>query len=262
MSEKAKLGATLVTAGLINEFQLRAALGEQARWGNRLGETLVRMGYLTEPDLVRTLSRHYGIPGVHLEGKEIEPRVLAMLPAEIAEQYDCIPLFKKRIGGSEVLYLGMADPGNLRVVDDVSFRTGLPVRPVLVGPIQIRTAIAAFYRGEGPRPIPRYEASAALPETPVAPGDTAPVFVDLKEVPAESLSTAPTARDHDRDETTAPATESLAESGADAPVGAKPRDVPTRDILRALTRLLIEKEIIEPRELLERIASAAKHSGD
>jgi hypothetical protein len=218
------------------------------------------MGYLTETDLVRTLSRHYGIPGVHLEGKEIEPRVLAMLPAEIAEQYDCIPLFKKRLGGSEVLYLGMADPGNLRVVDDVSFRTGLPVRPVLVGPIQIRTAIAAFYRGEGPRPIPRYEVTAALPETPVAPGDTAPVFPDLQEVGAEPRSEDPVVRGHDRDESADCAVDERAESGSRPAVGEKPRDVPTRDILRALTRLLIEKDIIEPQELLERIASATKRS--
>ena len=41
MSEKAKLGAILVAAGLIDELQLESALGKQARWGNRLGEALV-----------------------------------------------------------------------------------------------------------------------------------------------------------------------------------------------------------------------------
>ena len=121
MSEKIKLGEVLVQAGLIDDSQLEAAVGEQSRWGNRLGETLVQLGYVTEPELVRTLSRHYGIPGVHLEGKQIEPDVLALLPVEVAEEYRCLPLFKKRVSGGELLYLGMAHPEDLRAVDDVSF---------------------------------------------------------------------------------------------------------------------------------------------
>ena len=194
MSEKTKLGEILVEAGLIDEFQLEAALGEQARWGNRLGETLVQLGYLTEAELVRTLSRHYGIPGVHLEGKQIEPEVLALLTVEVAEEYRCIPLFKKRVSGGEVLYLGMAHPEDLRIVDDVSFRAGLPVRPVLVGPLQINAAIAAFYRGESPRPD-RGRRRRLGPRRDAGPdGDTAPVFNDLQEVVSESLGAAGSAR--------------------------------------------------------------------
>ncbi len=187
MPERTKLGELLVEAGLIDELQLAAALGEQARWGNRLGETLVQLGYLTEAELVRTLSRTYGIPGVDLEGKQIEPEVLALLAAEVAEEYHCIPLFKKPVSGGEVLYLGMAHPEDLRIIDDVSFRAGLPVRPVVVGPVQLNSAIAAFYRGEGPRPIEGDESAADLAEAPVPDGDTAPVFSDLQEIVSESL---------------------------------------------------------------------------
>jgi type IV pilus assembly protein PilB len=258
LPEKTKLGELLVEAELIDEFQLAAALGEQARWGNRLGETLVRLGYLTEAVLVRTLSRHYGLPGVHLEGKRIEPEVLALLPAELAEEYHCIPLFKKRISGGEVLYLGMAHPEDLRIIDDVSFRAGLPVRPVLVGPLQINTAIATFYRGEGPRPIECDEDASALAETPVSDGDTAPVISEMPKAVSESSGEA----------------ESAAESeGVDAASGGfegevmtaplhreKPREVPTRDILHALTQLLIEKEVVGSAELMERIASNKKRS--
>jgi hypothetical protein len=293
LSEKAKLGELLIAAGFIDEFQLSAALGEQSRWGNHLGETLIHLGYLSEDELVRTLSRHHGIPGVHLAGKRIEPEVLALLPVEVAEQHRVIPLFKKRVGGGEVLYLGMAHPEDLHVIDEVSFRAGVPVRPVLVGPIQLNTAIATFYRGEGPRSAPG-DADSVLTETPVSEGDTAPLY----NRPSQIVSEPPATAEQKSDGGVAPAlAEAVVSDGETDPVmgnpfeilselrldgeggdaasravdgeGAagtptasveKPRQVPTRDILHALTQLLIEKQVIRREELLERIAVNQKRS--
>ena len=258
MPEKTKLGELLVEAGLIDGFQLAAALGEQARWGNRLGETLVRLGYLTEAELVRTLSRHYGLPGVHLEGKRIEPEVLALLPAELAEEYRCIPLFKKRASGGEVLYLGMAHPEDLRIIDDVSFRAGLPVRPVLVGPLQISAAIAAFYRGEGPHPIEGDGGSSALAETPLSDGDTAPVISEVPKAVTESSGEAVSATESEDGDAASGGFEGELMS---APLHReKPREVPTRDILHALTQLLIESGVLSRADLMKRIAANKKRS--
>ena len=259
LPERTKLGELLVEAGLIDELQLAAALGEQVRWGNRLGETLVQLGYLTEAELVRTLSRTYGIPGVHLEGKQIEPEVLALLAAEVAEEYHCIPLFKKPASGGEVLYLGMAHPEDLRIIDDVSFRAGLPVRPVVVGPVQLNSAIAAFYRSESPCPIEGDESAADLAEAPVPDGDTAPVFSDLQEIVSESLGEVGfEVESEDGDAATGDIEGELI--SAPLPSVAKPREVPTRDILHALTQVLIEKGVVSREELLERVATNKKRS--
>ena len=259
MPEKTKLGELLVEARLIDEFQLAAALGEQARWGNRLGETLVHLGYLTEAELVLTLSRHHGLPGIHLEGKQVEPEVLALLPVEVAEEYRCIPLFKKRVSGGEVLYLGMAHPEDLRIIDDVSFRAGLPVRPVVVGPLQINAAIGAFYRGEGPRPIEADAGASVLAETPVPDGDTAPVFSDLPQVVPESSGEAGSEVESEGGDA---ASRDFGGEVMTAPLQSdpKPREVPTRDILHALTQLLIENDVLSRAELMERIAANKKRS--
>jgi type IV pilus assembly protein PilB len=259
LPEKTKLGELLLEAGLIDQFQLTAALGEQARWGNHLGETLVQLGYLTETDLVRALARHHGFPAIQLEGKQVEPEVLALLPVEVAEEYQCVPLFKKRVSGGEALYLGMAHPEDLRIIDDVSFRAGLPVRPVVVGPLQLRAAISTFYRGEGPRLPGEEEEAAALAEMPVSDGDTAPVFSDPEEVVSGSPSETGLEGESEDDDT----------AGCDAeaevvatplPSVEKPRDVPTREILHALTQLLIEKDVVGREELVERVALNKKRS--
>jgi type IV pilus assembly protein PilB len=258
LPEKNKLGEILVGAGLIDEFQLIEALGEQARFGDRLGETLVQLGFVSEAELVRTLSRHYGVPSVRLEGKRIEPEVLALLTAEVAEEYRCIPLFRKRIGGGEALYLGMAHPEDLRIVDDVSFRVGLPIRPVVVGPVQLGAAIAAFYRGEGPRLLRAEETASVLAEMPVPDGDTAPLFNDLRPVvpaPSEEIASEPQSASGDAESPVAQ------EEAAPLPTKfEKPREVPTRDILHALTQLLIENGVISREELLERIATNKERS--
>jgi type IV pilus assembly protein PilB len=260
LSEKTKLGEILVAAGLIDELQLEEALGERARWGNRVGETLVQLGYLTEVELVRTLSRHFGIPGIHLEGKRIEPEVLALLPVEVAEKYRCIPLFKKRIGGGEILYLGMVHPEDLRVGDDVSFRAGLPVRPVLVGPIQINSAIATFYRGEDLHPILGDEGATVLAETPVSDGDTAPVFKDLQDAVSEPVEEAEDGVEGEGGDAARSGVEGEAVAAVPPASVEKPRDVPTRDILHALTQILIEGGVISREELLARVAANKKRS--
>jgi hypothetical protein len=154
----------------------------------------------------------------------------------------------------------MAQPEDLRIVDDVSFRAGLPVRPVLVGPLQISSALAAFYRGESPPPIEGEGGASVLAETPVSDGDTAPVFNDLQEVVSEPLGSAEQGTDADDGAAASLGAGREAAAAPPHPPVEKPRDVPTREILHALTQLLIEKGVISREELLEHVAANKKRS--
>jgi hypothetical protein len=87
---------------------------------------------------------------------------------------------------------------------------------------------------------------------PVPDGDTAPLFNDLRPVvPPRSEETAPAA------ETASPVAR---EEAAPPAKLEKPREVPTRDILHALTQLLVENGVIRREELLERIATNKERS--
>ncbi len=146
MAGRPKVGEILLRAGLIDEFQLNAALGEQARWGRPLGATLVKLGFVEEKDLTRALASQLGLPVASLDGKRIPPEVLALVPLEIAERHMVVPLFTKDEGGRDALYVGIEDPGNLSVLDDLSFRAGMEVRPVMVCPSEIWEGIDRYYR--------------------------------------------------------------------------------------------------------------------
>ena len=47
---KKRLGELLIDAGVIDETQLKAALGHQRQWGVRLGQALVDLKLATEHD--------------------------------------------------------------------------------------------------------------------------------------------------------------------------------------------------------------------
>jgi len=57
-----RLGDLLVAAGLIGASDLDRALALQARIGGRLGSVLMRIGALSEDNLLETLSRQLGLP--------------------------------------------------------------------------------------------------------------------------------------------------------------------------------------------------------
>lgn len=140
-----KVGEILVAAGIIDEMQLNAALGEQARWGDRLGITLVKMGMVKEGHLIRALAKQLDLPVASLAGKRITEAVLALVPGRVASEHGVIPLFTKQKGSIQQLFLGMEDPLNLPVLDDLSFRTGMEIHPVVVGPSELGQAIDRYY---------------------------------------------------------------------------------------------------------------------
>ena len=256
-----RLGDILVQAGLIDELQLHTALAEQQQWGNRLGVALVKLGMIDEQELLQALSQKLGAPAVRLQGKRIDPAVLALVPRDLAERHACLPLFTKQEAGVEVIYVGMEDPGDLAALDELRFRTGLKVRPVIVAPTELWETLDRSYRR-------LVEAPDARPSgTPTDPGETAPHLANAGSETADErnallprswapnpASAPPTggssARPDDRTQESPPTPSS--ESGTSR--------VPTRSILRALTQLLLEKELIDRDELLQRIQAVEERS--
>ncbi|MCR9097620.1 MAG: hypothetical protein NXI30_25665 [bacterium] len=145
MQTRPRVGEILVSAGIIDELQLDAALGEQKRWGRRLGVTLIKMGMVEEGHLIRALAKQLDLPVASLAGKRIPEDVIALVPGRMASEHGVIPLFTKDGGRNGQLYLGMEDPSNLAVLDDLAFRTGMEIHPVMVGPTELGEAIDRYY---------------------------------------------------------------------------------------------------------------------
>ncbi|MFL6231644.1 MAG: GspE/PulE family protein, partial [Thermoanaerobaculia bacterium] len=136
-----KLGELLVRSGRINPAQLNEALALQKEQGGRVGTNLVKLGYLTEKQLVESLSQHFKVPSVDLNGVEIDEAVLKIIPADLARKYTILPVTKT---GATVT-VAMIDPTNVFAMDDVKFMTGYRVEPVVASESGIRAAIDRYY---------------------------------------------------------------------------------------------------------------------
>ena len=147
MVEKAgeKFGDLLVKSGLIDELQLQAALGHQRRWGGKLGQCLIDLGFVTESELLSFVSEQFKMPAIDLSRSRISAQAFAALPESVAKKYGVVPVFiKDAPGKKKILTLAMSDPSNLKILDELQFLTGLKVEPVLANESAIARVIEHY----------------------------------------------------------------------------------------------------------------------
>jgi type IV pilus assembly protein PilB len=136
-----RLGELLLRERRVTPTQLQEALTYQRTNGGRLGSSLVKLGFLTEDDISKLLSRQYGVPAVDLKAVTFDQTLLRLIPAETAAKYNVIPVSKT----GNTLTLAMTDPTNVFAMDDIKFRTGLNVEPVIGAETAIQEAVNHYY---------------------------------------------------------------------------------------------------------------------
>jgi hypothetical protein len=140
-----RLGDLLIAEKQLSPNQLEAAIEAQCLYGGRLGTSLIELGFLSEIEIARTLSRKLRLP--YIEPKllmQIPPEVIDLVPQKLACKHFVIPcrLDKKR------LYLAMSDPTNLTIIDALAFRLGFIIVPVVVPEIRLMLALQKYYQLE------------------------------------------------------------------------------------------------------------------
>ncbi len=136
-----RLGELLIRNQLVTEDQLKKALEAQKVDGGRLGASLIKLGYIKEDELAAFLSKQYGVPSINLSEFEIDAAVIRLLPAEVAQKYQIIPI--NRAGST--LIVAMADPSNIFAIDDIKFMTGYNVEVVVAPEASIKISIDKYY---------------------------------------------------------------------------------------------------------------------
>ena len=91
MSRRIRLGESLVESGLITESQLDEALKRRLTSGERIGEALVGLGFISERDLLRTLAQDADIPFLEARELVVDPMVVCLVAALIAISQHVLP---------------------------------------------------------------------------------------------------------------------------------------------------------------------------
>jgi len=135
------IGELLIKENFITTEQLEVALKHQRDNGGRLGSILITLGFVDDDDITSVLSRQYGVPSINLAYFEIDPSVIKLIPADVAQKYLIVPL--SRVGST--LTIATADPTNVFAMDDIKFMTGFNVEPVVSSEASIQEALEKYY---------------------------------------------------------------------------------------------------------------------
>jgi hypothetical protein len=137
-----KLGELLIKKNLLTQAQLEEALQAQVIFGGKLGTVLIEMGLISEEALAEILAQLLNIPCAKPgQLQDIPDDVIKIINADMAEKYKVIPV---SVSGKK-LTLAMADPHKLQSIDEISFRTGYIIRPILALEVRLVFALENHY---------------------------------------------------------------------------------------------------------------------
>lgn len=139
-----RLGQLLLDAGCVTAAQLREALAQQQETRQPLGQILCERQVISEETLLKFLGQQYGLATAYPFPSDVAPQLANCVPLAWARQHVAVPV--NQVGRR--LTVAVADPANLHVLDEVRFRTGLQVIPVIALESDIRHYMQALYQGQ------------------------------------------------------------------------------------------------------------------
>jgi type II secretory ATPase GspE/PulE/Tfp pilus assembly ATPase PilB-like protein len=137
-----KLGELLIKKGALSQGQLDLALREHDRTGELLGKALVRMGFISEDQLLMTLAEQLSIQFIpKLKDRVISDDVIRAVPARFVWHYKFMPIALK----GNVLTIAISNPLDIWPTEDIKFHLGFEVEVVLAVETEIMAAVKTYY---------------------------------------------------------------------------------------------------------------------
>ncbi|HQA36202.1 MAG TPA: ATPase, T2SS/T4P/T4SS family [Acetomicrobium sp.] len=140
---KPLLGQILVEQGYILPEQLNLALKEQTATNLRIGETLVKNGWISEKDLAEAISKQANLPFVSLSMFRPMEEAIDAIPENMSRRLEVVPLSINE--NSNKLTVAVSDPFNILALDEIRMITGKDVEIVIATLSDIKRAIETFY---------------------------------------------------------------------------------------------------------------------
>ena len=138
------LGRVLIKMGKVTRDQVHEALEVQRVKGGVIGQILVDLGYINKQMQSLSLAFQAGMEFVNLDGLTIPEDVIKLVPAQMANAYNIVPLSVDR-RNSNVLTVAMSSAENFRALDDLRTLLGFNVVPKITLIDQLKAALAKHY---------------------------------------------------------------------------------------------------------------------
>ncbi|MSR76984.1 MAG: hypothetical protein EXS63_01985 [Candidatus Omnitrophica bacterium] len=136
MEEKPKkrLGEILIEDGILSKENLQEALDYQKQnGGGMIGQILVRLGYITEDNLMAVLGKQLSIPYLPLSNYAINTQTVHLLDETLCRSHILIAFDQDE----KHLFLAVTDPFDVNLIADLEKQTHLKPQIFLSTPTEI-----------------------------------------------------------------------------------------------------------------------------
>jgi type IV pilus assembly protein PilB len=141
MKIKKRLGEILVKEGLLTEETLKQVLIDQKKTNLKLGQYLIRNGFVQERQIIDLLSRQLGISKYQINDFPLDLELMRYIPIEIAQKNQVVPLKVK----GDLLMIAIADPLEIMTLDTIEKVSSMEVEPVICSESEINQLINSMY---------------------------------------------------------------------------------------------------------------------
>ncbi len=145
------LGRVLIKMGCLTREQVHQALAVQQeqkakKINTPLGQILLELELINSRDLNFALAAQRGYESVDLEGRDIPPEIIKLIPAQMATVYRVIPLTHDP--ATNTLAIALDSPENFRVVDDLKTLMGFKVAAYIADAGALAKLLQRYYENK------------------------------------------------------------------------------------------------------------------
>lgn len=130
----------LVSSGMLSSQKLTEARLAASQKKEPLISYLVKNNYISDEQLTKANAAITKVPYVNLTSAKIDPKILSLLPQDVAERYMAVPLGEMQ----HKLVVAMLDADNVQAVDYLSNRIGRPLKVYVASEAGIRQVLKQY----------------------------------------------------------------------------------------------------------------------
>ena len=136
------IGRLLIGDGLINDDMLAYAMKVQKVSRERLGDTLLRLRFVTDRDIASVVARQAGLAFDPMMVVTSTPEALAQIPSSFAQKHGLLPLVIE----DGYLVVACIDPYARNALDRITRFTSYPLRLVVAPEARLRWEVQRLYQ--------------------------------------------------------------------------------------------------------------------
>jgi type IV pilus assembly protein PilB len=140
------LARRLVGSNILNEASAENACVESAKKNKTLLAWLIKNKAADSALLASAAAEEYGIPLIDISAFDLSQSPISLVSEALIDKHQALPL---HLRGNQ-LFIGMKDPTDHEVIDEIAFSSGFHVEPILVAANQLAPAIERAMESTSP----------------------------------------------------------------------------------------------------------------